>query len=135
MIYAFCLSTLLMGAATLPSQELLSLHNAERVRHKLPLLIIDLRLQAAAQKHASAMALAKKISHDRWVEGIRAVGYHGSSMSQNVALGQLNAKAVTKAWMRSPSHKQNILGDYQYVGFGVVRAGGRLWWCANFGRP
>jgi hypothetical protein len=40
------------------------------------------------------------------------------------------------AWMSSPGHRANVLGDYSEVGFGMSSsATGVLYWCVDFGTP
>lgn len=45
---------------------------------------------------------------------------------ENVGKGW-DVEGLHKAFMDSPGHRANILGDYNYVGLGVVHAGGFTW--------
>jgi len=43
-----------------------------------------------------------------------------SSATENVAYGKLNAEDVVKLWIKSATHRKNLLGNYQYLGVGVA---------------
>jgi hypothetical protein len=49
-------------------------------------------------------------------ERVTQVGYDWSSVAENVAAGQVDVDAVMEAWMNSPGHRENILGDYTMLG-------------------
>jgi len=48
------------------------------------------------------------------VPGVKDVG-------ENVAFGNLSARAVVNDWLKSPGHKRNIEGNYKFTGIGVTR--------------
>lgn len=117
-----------------PHDELLRLHNDARAAKGSPPLIHDERLEHAAQGHAEAMARRGIIWHGAVAARVREQGYPGSRIGENVAMGQADPAAVTRAWLRSPGHRFNVLGKYRHVGFGVAAGrNGRLFWAANFG--
>lgn len=52
------------------------------------------------------------------------------AIAENLARYQRNASEVHRDWMRSPSHRANILNrTYRYIGIGIAdsRAGHRYW--------
>jgi uncharacterized protein YkwD len=75
---------------------------------------------------------------------IRAAGYIGESCwhaGENLAWGAGeygSVRAIFRAWMSSPTHRQNILGDYSQIGIGLLSGnleghpGARVW-AAHFG--
>jgi uncharacterized protein YkwD len=75
---------------------------------------------------------------------IRAAGYIGESCwraGENLAWGAGeygSVRSIFRAWMDSPTHRQNLLGDYEHVGVGVLsgdlegHAGAQVW-AAHFG--
>lgn len=116
------------------------LHNKERAkeRSKPKALVLNAALCRAAQAHAEWMAVHKKLSHDEFgspfTSRLYKEGYHFWSAGENIAMGQPTPEAVMKAWMASRGHRQNILkASYRDVGFGVARANGMAYWCADFG--
>jgi uncharacterized protein YkwD len=99
----------------------ISLHNAERVRHGLPPLVEDPTLTEAAQAQADAQASSGRMFHARTLAG----------SAENVAAGQTSESEVNSSWMNSSGHRQNILnGSFTRVGVG--RSGN--YWAVQFGR-
>ncbi|MGI8755921.1 MAG: CAP domain-containing protein [Acidimicrobiales bacterium] len=48
------------------------------------------------------------------------------SAAENVSQGT-NLQTVTDAFLRSPAHRANLLGNYDRAGMGVVRVGNVVW--------
>lgn len=44
-----------------------------------------------------------------------------STVGENVAFGNLSAKAVVNGWINSPEHRKNMEGSFKYTGIGVTR--------------
>jgi uncharacterized protein YkwD len=105
------------------------LHNDARRAAGLDYLAVDDRLVIIAQDHARWMADRRTLRH----QSLRVIpfGFRG----ENIAAGQPDAESVTRAWMRSPGHRRNILHtEYIYFGFGhATTARGVPYWCAVFG--
>jgi len=106
--------------------ELLSLVNQDRANNGLPPLTIDPLLNTAAQAHAQDMADKEFFSHtnlDNWSPWQR-MDYYGieySSAGENIATGHDTPSQVETAWMDSPGHMANILGDsFGKIGLGIV---------------
>jgi uncharacterized protein YkwD len=120
---------------------LLTAHNKERAERKLPPLVVEPHLTAAAKAHAADMAAHKTMTHDgsdgsTLVDRVKRAGYHYLKTGENVADGQENVASVMDAWMNSPHHRENILGDFTEVGVALAKADdGTPYWCVDFGRP
>ena len=120
---------------------MLAAHNAERARKQLPPLAFNERLAEAARGHARDMATRGKMSHaggDRSspFDRMGRVGYRYQRAGENVAAGQPDVAEVMAAWMHSPGHRRNILGDYTELGAARATANdGTAYWCATFGKP
>ena len=116
-------------------------HNARRADAKLPPLVAEPKLTAAATDHAKEMAKLGKMTHDgadgsTASQRVERAGYVFRTTGENVAYGQKTVEEVMDAWMNSPGHKKNILGDFTQIGVGVAPAAdGTLYWCVDFGRP
>ncbi|MEZ5190300.1 MAG: CAP domain-containing protein [Schumannella sp.] len=52
---------------------------------------------------------------------------------ENVASGYGYTKVVA-AWVASPSHYANLVGDYTSIGIGYYEADGRRYWAQVFGK-
>ena len=82
-------------------------------------------LSAIAEKHSSNMARRRvPFGHSGFDKRSRQAqsalqGVH--AFAENVAFGQHSGKEVVDGWMRSAGHRQNILGNYRYIGIGVAR--------------
>lgn len=115
--------------------EVLSLVNAERAKYGIAPLRNDTLLALGAAARSTTMALSGSLTHNGWVEAIRAAGYRGSALGENIASGYPSAASVVSGWMRSDGHRANILRGYADSGVGCVKdARGRLWWTHDFGR-
>lgn len=110
--------------------------NRERAAHGERPLIVNGRLNRAAQGHTEEMIAQDYFSHysptgDTPGSRIRAAGYIYSSglgyeIGENIAWGTRylsTPRAIVEAWMASPGHRDNILdARYRETGMGVVAA-------------
>lgn len=113
-------------SSALSQQDLISLTNAERVKHGLAPLSEDARLNAAAVAKAQNMFEENYWAHyapsgkDPWVF-INGAGYKFTYAGENLARNFYNSSDVVNAWMASPTHKDNILNShYRNIGIAVV---------------
>jgi uncharacterized protein YkwD len=120
--------------------QVVSLTNAQRVRHGCPRLKVNAALTRAAGRHSWDMASRGYFSHtgrngSNFVTRARAAGYR-YAVGENIAWGQPSASAVVNAWMKSPGHRANILNcKARSVGVGMRRNGrGVPYWTQVFGR-
>jgi uncharacterized protein YkwD len=98
---------------------------------------LNAQLTAAAQAHSDDMAANGYFSHTSldgrtFDERIRAAGYTGGYLGENIAQGQSGAQAVHDAWMSSAGHRRNILDcNFDAIGMGLHAA---TWtWTQDFG--
>lgn len=131
-------------AAVLPA-VLVTLTNADRATNGLHALAVDPLLVAAAQKKADDMAAKGYFAHvtpegyQPW-HFLELVGYRYEAAGENLAVNFDESEDVSKAWMDSPTHRENILrGQYTHVGIAVARGtykGREATFVAQFfGRP
>lgn len=105
-------------------QELLVATNQQRSEHNLPALTMNTLLNESAARKCEDMAARNYWDHNTpegvepW-EFIQAAGYQYSKAGENLAYGFLDEEAVVTGWMESPTHRDNLLGAYQEVGFAV----------------
>jgi uncharacterized protein YkwD len=113
----------------------LQLVNDARRDHGRGALADNAALARAARTHTIAMVDAQQLTHTGWVGYIRAAGYPGGFLGENIAYGYQSAAAVVQGWMRSSGHRANILSpSYRHSGVGcVMDSRGRLWWTHDFG--
>jgi hypothetical protein len=96
--------------------------NNIRGRHGLNRLRVDKQLGYVARRHANDLASAGGVWHDdvgskvtRW----RRIG-------QNTGRGR-SCRSLTRAFMRSSTHRAHILGHFRYMGIGTEKRGGSLY--------
>ncbi len=114
------------AADTETEAEFLSEINATRAAQGLGALQLDGALRSHARSHAEDMAQAGEIYHSSEAELIAAAGTGWSGIAENVGQGR-SVTSLHDAFMASPGHKSNILGDYNYVGIGTDTSGGYLY--------
>ena len=115
--------TLTIPAAASPSDEALfvQLMNATRAASGLSVLATYDDLIDDARRHTSEMAAEGRIFHSSEAE-LTSATTGWAAIGENVGMGP-NPEILHQAFMASPSHKANILGDYDRVGVGVGRSG------------
>lgn len=111
------------AAETELAEAVLTLVNAERGSAGCPGLMIDARLNAAAQGHSDDMAGNDFMDHtgsdgSQVGDRARAAGYSWRSVGENVAAGYATPAEVVAGWMGSPGHRDIIL-TCGYVDLGL----------------
>jgi hypothetical protein len=113
--------------ADVTKTALLNYTNEERTSRGLGSLQENLRLDAAAQDKASDMLQEGYFAHTSpggvspwgWFQ---QQGYSYQYAGENLAIGFLNSNEVSKAWMESEGHRQNILNPYyEDMGLAVLQ--------------
>ncbi|HEV8579492.1 MAG TPA: CAP domain-containing protein [Thermoanaerobaculia bacterium] len=125
--------------------EVLARVNAEREAAGLPPLVLDSRLNAAAQRHAEDMLLRSYYNHvspdgDGPKERIRQSGYTARLVAENIARGPFSVTEAMDNWMASREHRRNLLHpSLRDLGVGVAvgrnSVGNTVIWVQDFGRP
>ena len=64
---------------------------------------------------------------------MKSEGINYTNAGENIAAGQNSAIYAHHAWMNSLGHRKNILGDYKYIGVGVIFGGHyNIYYTQNF---
>lgn len=114
------------GADSGTEAEFLAKINASRANAGLGPLSVDGGLVSHARNHTADMMAAGEIYHSSGGELGAAGGTGWDKMGENVGKGQ-SPSSLHEAFMNSPGHKANILGDYNYVGIGTGSQDGYLY--------
>lgn len=110
---------------------LLRLHNEQRRLAGVHPLTINEKLAQAAQQYAESEEVSHRPeTHGNWMERIRATGYSGPYVAENIAQGQRSAEEAVADWLRSPGHYRNMV-DERFADVGFGRAG--EYWVVDFG--
>jgi uncharacterized protein YkwD len=118
----------------------LDLVNAQRQSAGCQPLTANSTLTAVARAHSTDMATRNFFSHTNPdglspFDRMRAAGYNGKLMGENIAAGYSTAQAVMTAWMNSAGHRANILNcGYAEIGIGYATGGSYgHYWTQDFG--
>lgn len=121
-------------------QKVIGLVNVERRNNGLPMLQYDINLSKVATHRCIENIDNNMFSHTRpdgspcfTLYPVYGVEYEAAA--ENIAAGQITPEEVVASWMNSPMHRDNILGNYTYVGVGIsADASGCLYWAQCFKR-
>lgn len=129
LIYFPSISSFINGkflTSSIVNNTLISLTNDNREANNEPALKENPLLSRAAQLKAEDMAKNGYFSHvspsglTPWV-WLKNVGYEYSYAGENLAMNFSDSADVVSAWMKSPTHKRNIInGNYKEIGIGVA---------------
>lgn len=101
--------------------------NKARATESLPALTRSTVLDTAAQLKADDMAAHSYFAHNS-PDGVTPwhwfaeAGYHYAFAGENLAVHFTDSEAVVDAWLKSPSHRANVMNDkYQEIGIGTAK--------------
>ena len=113
------------------AKEVLTLVNQKRQENGLAPLSWNKTLAKAADIRATEIVVS--FSHTRpdgsewWSAGAQ------TQMGENLAFGQTSATEVVEAWMKSSTHRGNILsGSYSVIGVSCYYCNGVYYWVQEF---
>jgi len=94
--------------------EIMELINAYRITEGLNPLNEHTTVKAVAYTHTDYMIEVENVSHDNFFQRKQSLQTNADAnvVSENVAYGFNSAESVVNAWLNSPSHKNNIEGNY-----------------------
>lgn len=109
--------------------------NAERCAAGLAPMALHAGLSDDARRWSATMSGAGSLHHSSTIGADTAVHLPDwRSAGENVGRGW-SADSLHAAFMASPGHRANVLGDFNAVGIGVVvDGGGRTWVTVRFAR-
>jgi uncharacterized protein YkwD len=119
------------------TEQVVALVNQARAAAGCGPVSVNGALTAAAQAHSDDMGVNDYFSHTSqdgrtFDQRIRAAGYSGGYVGENIARGQRSAQAVHDAWMASSGHRRNIL-DCGFTAIGVGLHAATWTWTQDFG--
>lgn len=108
--------------------EIIDLINSTRYKNKLNALKYDEKATKSAKKHSEDMEINNFFSHENLknetpFDRMKKENIKYNTAGENIAAGQTNSIFVHNALMNSYGHRKNILGNYKYIGVGVVFGG------------
>lgn len=112
--------------------DFLNLINRERRGAGLRPLAMVPGARDVARAWSAAMATQNGLSHNPDLSGQLAQRFPNyRRLGENVGVGG-SVTSLHTAFMNSPGHRANVMGDFGYAGVGVRWAGTKLWVTINF---
>ena len=112
--------------------DFLNLINRERRAHGLRPLSMVVSVRDVARSWSGVMAARNALGHNPdYAAQLAARLPDYQRLGENVGVGG-GVASLHDAFMRSPGHRANVLGDWGHAGVGVTWSGTRLWVTVNF---
>jgi uncharacterized protein YkwD len=123
------------GSAGDETVDALPLVNALRAKSGLSALVAEPQARSAALAQAGRMAKSGKMMHligfnDSFLERMKGGGV-ALPAAENIAEGQDSVTRAVQAWIDSPKHLHNMLGNYRGLGVAIARnpaSGNKPYW-------
>ena len=102
--------------------QLVTLINDYRVSQGLNALQVVNHISYKSQEHNEYMIDKNVVNHDYFEQRsnniIHVLG--AERVGENIAYNYVTAESAMQAWLNSPGHKANLLGDYTHFGISVT---------------
>ena len=106
--------------------------NQARVQAGLAPLGVVSSVRDVARGWSGQMAGSNTLAHNPNLQAqLQAIAPDWQRIGENVGMGP-DVATIHQAFMNSAGHRANILGDYNYVGIGVVQSGSTTWVTEDF---
>ncbi len=111
-------------ASIINDENIINITNKTRIEEGLNPLTANQLLSKAAYDKAEAIFSTKKFAHTlnnkKFSTWIKEAGYQYKSVGENLAIDFITSEGAMRAWLKSPSHKKNILNPkFQEIGVAV----------------
>jgi hypothetical protein len=125
LFFSFSLKTLANQTINITPEEVIKMVNDSRQAEDLGVLMENEKLSQAAQAKVEDMLKEKYFAHNSpsgktpwfWIE---KTGYDYRYAGENLAMDFKSAAEQHEAWMKSPTHRKNILNkDFREIGVAV----------------
>jgi uncharacterized protein YkwD len=119
------------------AKGLVSLTNSDRAANGLDPLAWNAQLGGLAQSWSEHLAATGQLLHQDLDALLQTPAYSGfSELKENILSGActFTAAQIEAAFMNSPGHKANVLGDFTVMGIGVKCNGTQVFVTVVFGR-
>ena len=120
------------SASASDADSIANLVNQARANAGLPGLIHNPAMDSVAVNWANQMSASNHMGHNPNYSSQIPSGW--TRVGENVAMGQPTPSAMHAAWMNSPGHRANILGDFTDIGIAFVTVNGTTWGVEDFGK-
>ncbi|MGH9285581.1 MAG: CAP domain-containing protein [Acidimicrobiales bacterium] len=118
-----------LAADATAEAQFVELINQERAGLGLGALAVRPELVTMARNWTDDMSLLGSLLHNPLMAALAPSGWQ--RLAENVGYGG-GVATLHQAFMNSPGHKANVLGDFNQLGVGVSRVGTTMWVTVNF---
>lgn len=110
---------------SITDENIINITNKERIKENLSPLTANQLLSKAAYDKAQAIINSQKFGHniigEKFSHWIKESGYQYSYIGENLAVDFYTNEGIMKAWLKSPTHRKNILNEkFSEIGVAVV---------------
>jgi len=110
---------------SITDENIINITNKERIKEDLDPLTANQLLSKAAYDKAHAIINSQKFGHniigEKFSHWIKESGYQYSYIGENLAVDFYTNEGIMKAWLKSPTHRKNILNEkFSEIGVAVV---------------
>ncbi|MCD4704538.1 CAP domain-containing protein, partial [bacterium] len=131
---------IVLAESSISINSIFEIVNEERVENNLPPLTMNNKLIQAANNKAKYLLNSNSFDHSStngnkiFSDWIRETNYEYSFIGENLAINFENNESILKAWLESPSHKENILDEFLETGIAVQSKNSKILVVQIFGR-
>ncbi|WP_299098081.1 CAP domain-containing protein [Winogradskyella sp.] len=113
--------------------EIMELINAHRITEGLNPLNYHSTVKAVASTHTDYMVEVDNVSHDNFFQRKQSLQINADAniVTENVAYGFSSADSVVNAWLNSPSHRENIEGNFTDFDISAEKNNEGKWYFTN----
>ena len=113
--------------------EILELLNEYRITNGMSALNNNSTVKAVAFSHTDYMVEEDDVSHANFFQRKQSLQENENAqvVSENVAYGFTSAQSVVNAWINSPSHRNNIEGNYTHFDISAEQNAEGDWYFTN----
>ena len=111
--------------SSITDNRIIELTNKERIKYNIPVLTENEILSVAARTKGEYILKTQKFQHNfddrKFSAWIKEAGYKYQYAGENLAIDFFTSEGALKAWMDSPTHRENILNEkFQEIGIAVI---------------
>ncbi|MCK5211332.1 CAP domain-containing protein [Candidatus Parcubacteria bacterium] len=110
---------------SITDENIINITNKERIKENLNPLTANQLLGKAAYDKGQAIMASQRFGHnildEKFSHWIKEAGYQYSYIGENLAVDFYTNEGIMKAWLKSPTHRKNILNEkFSEIGVAVV---------------
>lgn len=112
-------------------EKTITLTNVVRQDESISGLEYSELLEQSAQKRAEDICRTGDFSHSNWEESLT---FNYSKAGENLAKNYKTEESMVSAWVESPKHHENLVGEYTHIGIGYKECGSNTYTVQHFAR-